>query len=289
MTTTYTTQNLATDKVLCSTITLRHLPLREALQTISELGFTGVDLGALPGVCNHVPYELNAAAVREVTAVVRDSGLIVRSVNADVGDLNVPLTPAETAARREHADRLLDLCTGIGANALVLPNGRQDHEPVRDLASDLELVAEQLRALAELTADRQVELWVEAPHHFRLVHDVDLASSLYELLPASIGAVLDVSHIVAAGSTPRRFLELFADRVRHVHLRDAEPGYIHHSIGRGAVDFPDTITALSEYGYQGLFALELETRDLADRDRPTAALKAGEYISSLIMARAAQD
>ena len=44
----------------CSTISFRHLPLPQALATIAELGFAEIDLGALPGVCDHVPYVLDA-------------------------------------------------------------------------------------------------------------------------------------------------------------------------------------------------------------------------------------
>ena len=61
--------------MICSTITLRYLPLDQALSTIADLGFTEIDLGALPGVCDHVPYELSAEAVREVAATVKASGL----------------------------------------------------------------------------------------------------------------------------------------------------------------------------------------------------------------------
>jgi len=42
----------------CSTISFRHLPLPQGLATIGELGFAEIDLGALPGVCDHVPYVL---------------------------------------------------------------------------------------------------------------------------------------------------------------------------------------------------------------------------------------
>ena len=52
----------------CSTISFRHLGLTEALATIAKLGFAEIDLGALPGVCDHVPYVLDADAV---TAVAR--------------------------------------------------------------------------------------------------------------------------------------------------------------------------------------------------------------------------
>ena len=128
-------------RVICSTITLRHLPLGAALREIAERGFAGIDLGALPGVCDHVPYDLTPAAVAEVASTILDSGLSVVSVNGDIGDLNVPMDAAGAAARAAHADLLLDLAARVGARALVLPNGRLDHAPVRDLESDLDLVA----------------------------------------------------------------------------------------------------------------------------------------------------
>ena len=57
----------------CSTISFRHLDLANALAWISELGFTTIDLGALPGVCDHVPYVLDPAAVSSVAATVTSS------------------------------------------------------------------------------------------------------------------------------------------------------------------------------------------------------------------------
>ena len=50
----------------CSSISFRHEDLPTALRTIAGLGFTEIDLGALPGVCDHVPYELDADAVSAV-------------------------------------------------------------------------------------------------------------------------------------------------------------------------------------------------------------------------------
>ena len=273
---------LNSHRVICSTITLRHLPLAEALAEIGRLGFTEIDLGALPGVCDHVPYVLDDEAVAAVADTVRASGLTVRSVNADVGDLNRPLTEDEQAARFAHVDRLIALCRAIGATGLVLPNGAQDHEPIVDLDGDLELVVSQLAAIEERTRAAGLQLWVEAPHFFRLCYDLDRTARLLDRLPPTIGVICDVSHIVASGSTPPTFVELAGDRITHVHIRDAEPGYIHHSVGRGQVDFPATVAALRAIDYQGRFALELETRDVTNEERPAAALAAGRYLSSLL-------
>ena len=275
---------LDTDRVICSTITLRHLPLEEALTKIADLGFAEIDLGALPGVCDHVPYDLTPQSVEEVAAVVDASGLRVRSVNADVGDLNRPLTSGEQAERTAHLEQLIALSTAIGATGLVLPNGAPRHEPVRDLDSDLALVAEQAAVITERCATDDLQLWIEAPHFFRLCYNLTRSGQLIERLPASIGIICDVSHIVASGATPRRFVELVGPRIKHVHLRDAEPGYIHHSIGNGVVDFPDTLAALTDIGYHGAYSLELETRDVSNDERPAAALRAGRFISSLLPA-----
>jgi sugar phosphate isomerase/epimerase len=279
---TFARETLSADRVICSSITLRHLPLEEALDVIAGLGFTEIDLGALPGVCDHVPYELTSDAVRQVADVVRGSGLTVRSVNADVGDLNRPLDSSGAAARLEHLQRLLELCQAINSTGLVLPNGAQQHEPIVTLDDDLALVANQLGGIEQACAAAGIELWVEAPHFFRLCYNLERAHALTTLLPSTIGLICDVSHIVASGATPRQFINDFADRIRHVHIRDAEPGYIHHSLGKGQVDFADTATALAEIGYPGKFSLELETRDISNDERPQAALRAGWFISSLL-------
>ena len=125
----------------CSSISFRHQDLPAALRTIAGLGFEEIDLGALPGVCDHVPYDLDAGAVTAVTADVAASGLRVRSVNGDIGDLNAVLDAGQQAARDRHLDALLTLTANTGAKALVLPCGALGHEPVRSLDEDLDEIA----------------------------------------------------------------------------------------------------------------------------------------------------
>ncbi|MEJ5915300.1 sugar phosphate isomerase/epimerase family protein [Pseudokineococcus sp. 1T1Z-3] len=274
-------------RVYCSTISFRHQPLAEALGTITGLGFTGVDLGALPGVCDHVPVDLDESSATAVRTAVQRAGVQVRSVNADVGDLDVPDADQGAARRREQRlERLLDLAREVGATALVLPSGRLGHEPVREDAADRALVVERLVDAAQRAGRRGLELWTEAPHAHRTVCDLDRAGRLLDALPAEVGAVLDVSHVVASGGDPLDFVARHGDRTRHVHLRDAVRGDIHRSLGRGDVDFAAVLGALDAAGYEGVLALELETRDVRDEDRPEAALAAGELISGLLSAAA---
>ena len=267
----------------CSSISFRHQPLPEALHTIRETGFEELDLGALPGVCDHVPYVLDASAVDRVADDVKASGLRVRSVNGDVGALNAELGERERTERADHLDMLLRLTSAVGAEALVLPCGALDHEPVRSLDEDIRTVAGELVRAAEQAAAAGVQLWCESLHFFRLCWNEDRARRLTDALEDSgVGVVMDFSHIVASGGDPVRFAEIFAARITHVHLRDATAGNINLSIGNGDADFAAGLRALEGAGYAGHFSLELETRDLTHEQRPAATRAAAEYISSLL-------
>ena len=74
---------------------------------------------ALPGVCDHVPYVLDAAAVDAVAAAVDRSGLRVRSINGDIGDLNHPLD-AEARATGWGRVFLVLLASGVAISAWAL-------------------------------------------------------------------------------------------------------------------------------------------------------------------------
>ncbi|MGP9539114.1 sugar phosphate isomerase/epimerase family protein [Brachybacterium sp. AOP43-C2-M15] len=268
-------------RVICSTISFRRLDLDAALRQIADLGFSGIDLGALPGVCDHVPYALTADAVREVASTVRESGLAVRSINADIGDLNRPLDAEGRRARDAHLEQLLDLAVQVDAPAIVLPCGSPGHAPIREIAADIRLVALELRRASRIAAAREVRIWVESQHSGRLCHDLQGAAQLVgELRGSGVRSVLDLSHVVASGDDPLTWIDRLAPEVAHVHIRDARRGDIHLTPGNGDVDFAAAIAALTAAGYQGDFSLELETADVADAERPAAAARAGRLISS---------
>jgi sugar phosphate isomerase/epimerase len=266
----------------CSTISFRHQDLGRALTTIAALGFTEIDLGALPGVCDHVPFVLDATTVESVAATIAASGLRVRSINGDVGDMNVPLAVESRAARQVHLDMLVALAASAEARALVLPCGALDHSPVDTLTADLDRVAAELASAAATAGRAGVELWTESLHLHRLCCDIERAQLLYDRLPDTVGIVMDFSHIVASGGDPVEFVDRFAPRITHVHVRDAVPGNINLSVGNGQVDFARGLKQLAVAGYTGHFSLELETRDITHEERPDAAVTAGRFITDLI-------
>jgi sugar phosphate isomerase/epimerase len=265
----------------CSTISFRRWPLPGALAEIKAQGFGETDLGSLPGVCDHVPIPLPAEQVDALAEQMVDSGVTVRLINADVADMDDPdLDPAEIQRRLR---TLVDLAKAIGTSTIMLPCGQQGIEPRTELSNDIATVAQSLTAAAEYVSAAGLQLLVEAPHSRRLCATVERSEMLYDALGDSpVGAVLDFSHVVASGDDEVDAVRRFDGRIGHVHLRDAVLGDINLSIGRGRVNFPAAIDALTTSGYQGHYSLELETHDISDAERPAEAGRAGRYITSLL-------
>ena len=270
-------------RVGCSTISFRRLPLADELNTIHDRGFSCCDVGALPGVCDHIPFDITPEAIAEVKRQFHISQVQPVSINGDIGDLNLVLGDRQRHVRDNHLVELIDLAADIDCPALVLPCGSLGHDPLDSLEKDIERVAHELLRVNEIVQSRGKQLWVEHLHSGRLCWNIERSHMLYEQIKGhGIGIVMDLSHIVASGGQPQRFMDLFGDDIVHVHIRDARPGDIHISVGRGEVDFTSAISQLEQRGYRGRYVLELETADVTEAERPQAAQEAGEYISTII-------
>ncbi|MGJ7909047.1 sugar phosphate isomerase/epimerase family protein [Actinopolyspora sp. H202] len=264
-----------------STISFRHRSLPEALAAISRLGITGIDLGGLPDVCEHYPTD-RGGDIAEIVETIRDFRVDVWALNVDPGPLNDPELDRETLASR--GAELAAHAAQLGAD-LIVPCGAPSRSPFVDETADLARTAGGLRLLSSVTSEHGVRLLVEAPHHHRFCHSADRVRALLGMVsPEVAGVVYDVSHVVAGGIDEAEFAAEFADRIEHVHLRDAVAGDINRSIGRGSADFTGVIGALHEHGYTGRYVLELETHDVAEHSRETVAGESRDTISALLRA-----
>ena len=275
---TSTTRSVA-ERVGISTITFRFRPLAEALDLISGLGASEVDLGAIPAVTDHVPVPFAGDPQDYVTALV-GRGLISGAVNADIGDLNDPALSAAQLA--ETVVPLADLAAATGG-ALIVPCGASSWDPYVDEETDLARIADNLRLVSRLCTDRGVRLLVEVLHHRRYVHSVERAEKVLQACgPEVFGLLFDVSHIVASGDDPVAWATARADRVERVHLRDAVPGDLNVGIGRGDADFAGIIAALERGGFTGSYILELETHDVEEDQREADARRSRADIVELL-------
>jgi sugar phosphate isomerase/epimerase len=239
----------------CSTVTFREFELPKALEEIASLGLAHVDLGALAGLCEHVPPAGSSAEFRRVARQVAAGGLAVTSENADPGSF----TEDQGAVVSRRIARLLDFCAELRLPRLVLPCGG----PARPGLAAREQI--RVTALTLLRAhDRAqaggVELVVEAPHHRRIVDSMERTDLLMAALRPCVRQAWDVSHVRAAGEDPAALFGQYVADISIVHLRDAVPGDIRRVLGEGDIDFARVLSVAIAAGYRGPLVLELETR-----------------------------
>lgn len=147
------------------------------------------------------------------------------------------------------------------------------------------------------------------------VHPGEIAYDLYSAERAlsavgnhpAFGFNFDPSHLLWQGVAPNKFIERFADRIFHVHMKDvavhygaggrtaagdglcgvlgshlafgdARRGWDFRSVGRGHVNFESIIRALNRIGYGGPLSVEWED---AGMDREHGAKESCAYVKRL--------
>ena len=114
----------------------------------------------------------------------------------------------------------------------------------------------------------------------------------------AFGFNFDPSHLQWQGMEPARFIDEFADRIYHVHMKDAavtldgrtgilsshlpfgvpDRGWDFRSVGRGDVDFESIIRALNRIGYAGPLSIEWEDSGM---DREHGARESCEFVREI--------
>jgi sugar phosphate isomerase/epimerase len=138
------------------------------------------------------------------------------------------------------------------------------------------------------------------------VHPTEIAFDLYtsdRLLTkfnrrATLGFNFDPSHLVWQGIEPHLFIREFADRIYHVHMKDAavtldgkagilgshlpfgdlRRGWNFRSLGHGDVPFDEIIRELNAAGYQGPLSVEWEDMGM---DREFGAKEACDFVKNI--------
>ncbi len=110
---------------------------------------------------------------------------------------------------------------------------------------------------------------------------------------ADLGVTIDPSHFVMSGDDVPAMVRDWADRVAHVHLKDAvgRVGRVDEDFsfllpGEGRVDWPGLLAALADVGYDGAACVEFESFVLLNGplrgDLARAAALARELVGGLL-------
>jgi len=162
-------------------------------------------------------------------------------------------------------------------------------EQWRNLSSGLNELARRLQPLGmTLAFHNHVGTYVETP--------AETARLLDETDGALVGWCLDIGHLAFGGGNAIDLLAKYADRVKHVHVKDVDDAilaqakaerwsfgqalakFIFPPLGSGVARIPEVVRALRGVGYDGWYVIEQDTAP-----DPTATASANRvYLEHLL-------
>ncbi len=137
-------------------------------------------------------------------------------------------------------------------------------------------------------------------HPSEIAYDLYTTQQLFKVFNhrKALGLNFDPSHLIWQGVDPKLFIREFADRIYHVHMKDAavtldgkasilgshlpfgdlRRGWNFRSLGHGDVNFEDIIRELNEIGYSGPLSVEWEDNGM---DREFGAKESAEFVKKI--------
>jgi len=242
---------------------LSALPWREALQTLSQLGFAGVE------VClenpDLAPPLLNEDLAREARGILGALGFDGWSVSYHK-DLLDDRFFAETV-------KAITLTPLFGAQVLVIGGPHlQAAWP-----NAWERLVSRLCELCAVAADYGITLAEEAEPGFVVGSTADLLRLCDDVGSDRLAANLDLGHAFLCDPDPLGAIAELGPRIVHVHIENMNRGVHDHQLPwEGDMDLGAYMAALQGVGFRGLAALDLYRQDYA-----AIAPRAIAYIQNL--------
>lgn len=151
-------------------------------------------------------------------------------------------------------DRSIAVAAEFGARHFVLGGGAIRSTGRRD--SDYAVMAD----LLDEVAQRARTAGLVPSYHPHLGSLAEAPEQIDALLAASsIGLCADVAHLAAGGGDPVVIIDMYADRLDYLHLKDYDPktgGFL--PLGEGVVDMAGVVDAIVRIGYSDWVGVELD-------------------------------
>jgi D-psicose/D-tagatose/L-ribulose 3-epimerase len=168
------------------------------------------------------------------------------------------------AQTQDYLRHCIEVANRVGSGTVAGPMyaavGRLWRLDGAERSETLALVAERLRPIADLAAERGVKLAVEPLNRYEtsLVNTVDQALALLEALdhPAG-GLLLDTFHLNIEEKSPADAARRASGRIAHVHACGTDRG----APGGDSFGWPEFLAALDDSGYGGPLCIESFTSE----------------------------
>jgi len=228
-----------------------------AAEIAAEWGIPHLELRMFYGT--RAPLGMTAGDIELVGKAAATFGLDVPSISPGLFKIRL-----EDERIEDHRGSLRTECLYmaemLGASVMVVfPHVRESEDTPDDAWPDV--VVEDLQETADLAAERDIMVALETEKPCYGATGQSMARLLDEIDRPNCGANWDpANHHAYNGESFRPGYEALADRIIHVHVKDAiindEGKRQVVPPGHGEVDWPGQIDALIEDGYDGLMVIE---------------------------------
>ncbi len=228
--------------------------LQERFAAATSYGFDGIELGAQG--------EGRFAARRDELAAARADGVVMPSAVAHTSLFVGDFDPARRRRAIDDVKEILATLPAAGAAGLVMPNGfavfTRYLPPFTPPRSDEESRAALVEALTELGRhgeDLGVKVFLEPLNRYEdyLINTLaDAVDVVREVDSPGVAVIADTFHMSIEETDVAQAIRDAGPFIEHVQLGDSgrfEPGNGHY-------DWPSTLGALDDIGYDGWLAME---------------------------------
>ena len=205
-------------------------------------------------------------------------------------------------------DRQMRFIKEMGGTDIVIAElGQAIHQqPVAVLPNKPVFTEEQWDALIEglhALGKQAVDNGMRVCYHHHMGTGVQYRTEVDRLMsstdPELVNLLLDTGHLYWAGDDPLDMARSYADRIKHVHLKDIRQAILEESTrlgrsflesvmagvftvpGDGVIDFKPILRVLDDHQYEGWLMVEAE-QDAAKADPLLYAKKARAYLREVI-------
>lgn len=245
------------------------LPMKEALQKVKEVGAEGFQMYAVSG--EYSAENLDKSARKEFRKYVDSLGLTISALCGDFGQGFY--FEERNRIIIEKSKRVVELAYDLGTKVVTTHIGvvPDDFNNPR-----FEIMNKACRELAKAADDYGVRFAVETGPE----ESATLKRFLDTLESKGVSVNLDPANLVmVTGDDPVQAVYNLRDYIVHTHAKDgrmltkAKPEFIYGlevppapippafeevPLGKGSVDFPKYLAALSDIGYKGFLTIERE-------------------------------
>lgn len=247
-------------KLGVNSVLFKHYTFGQAAVEIAKCGYDGVEISAIPGMCEHLQADNWKAQKKEIKAVLEATGLELLACEAASRDI-------------KRMKKVYQAAEYFGIPVInVGPGGKSDVE------EDFIETVKNLSLLSKMAEKYGVTLCCKAHVGASIYNTATTLRAMDMIDSPNFGVDMDPSHVYRANEEPEDALAKVLPRMKHIHIRDCKgrgpgPGTpLLQACGRGDVNLFGYIEEMVKAKYSGPVNLEIigPEQDMAEAVRIAA-------------------